>query len=239
MRKKQVLCLLCAVTVMAASIPYAPQRAYASEIIQEETEADSRQETEDGKTENIWEDETGIYEIIEQDSQGRELLARSGNIYITTEYDDFLHKTVQYCSEGPLQGNNYDWKTTTREIEENEFHSVCIVTTETESGTTVEEYDEDGNTTRSVSETGEVAVNYYQDGNLVKTIQPYTGTPQDALYTHTYEYDAQGRLTAEYSPAAQNEDGSISYFIQKYTYDGEGNMTSYQKTVNEPGEPEA
>ena len=90
-----------------------------------------------------------------------------------------------------------------------------------------------------MSETGEVAVNYYEDGNLVKAIQPYTGTPEDALHTSTYTYDATGNLTTECTPVAQNDGGSIHCFRQEYSYDGEGNLISYRKTIHEPGEPEA
>ena len=234
---------------MLTSIPYAPMQAYASQTSQAETQPGASQAepqaggnqpgTGEESTENIWEDETGLYEVLEQDGQGRELVARSGNVYLTTEYDDAHNTVTQYCSEGPLEGGNYDRKTTTQQIEENEFHSTTIVTTETASGTAVEEYDSDDNLTRSVSETGEVAVNYYENGNLVKAIQPYTGTAEDALHTSTYEYDASGNLTAECTPAAQNGDGSISYARQEYEYDAEGNMASYRKAVNAPGEPEA
>ena len=246
MKRKKVLCLLCAAAVMFTSIPFAPTRAYASQVNQEESQIGENQSgdaTDNGgteePTENIWEDETGLYEVLKQDAQGRELVARSGNVYFTTEYDDANSTITQYCSEGPLEGNNYDRKTTTRQVEENEFHSISIVTTETASGTTVEEYDGDDNLTRSVAEDGETTVNYYEDGNLVKAIQPYTGTPEDALHTSTYEYDASGNLTTECTPAAQNEDGSISYARQEYEYDAEGNMVSYRKAVNAPGEPEA
>lgn len=249
MKKKKVLCLLCAAAVMLTSIPYAPIQANASQARQAETQSGASQAepqaggnqpgTGEESTENIWEDETGLYEVLEQDGQGRELVARSGNVYLTTEYDDAHNTVTQYCSEGPLEGGNYDRKTTTQQIEENEFHSTTIVTTETASGTAVEEYDSDDNLTRSVSETGEVAVNYYENGNLVKAIQPYTGTAEDALHTSTYEYDASGNLTTECTPAAQNGDGSISYARQEYEYDAEGNMASYRKAVNAPGEPEA
>lgn len=227
MKRKQILCILCAAAVLLTSAPYTPEHAYGSEPVKAENK------------ENIWEDETGSYEVLEQDSQGRELVARSGDSYITTEYDDAAQKTIQYYSQGPLEGNNFTQKTTVQEIEENEFCSVMIVTTETESGTVVEEYDKDDNLTRYVSKDGNVKVNEYQDGNLLKVVEPYTGTEEDALHTATYEYDAAGNKTAEYSPAALNEDGSISYFIQKYTYDEKGNRISYQKTVNDPGEAEA
>ena len=193
---------------MLTSIPYAPMQAYASQTNQAEMKSQSSQGEDtagsgtEESTENIWEDETGLYEVLKQDAQGRELIARSGNIYLTTEYDDANNKVTQYCSEGALEGNNYDRKTTTQQIEENEFHSTTIVTTETASGTTVEEYDNDDNLTRSVAEDGETTVNYYENGNLVKAIQPYTGTPEDALHTSTYEYDAQGNLTKVTARAA-------------------------------------
>ena len=90
-----------------------------------------------------------------------------------------------------------------------------------------------------MDEDGKTAINYYEDGNLVKAIQPYTGTAEDALHTSTYEYDASGNLTTECTPVAQNEDGSIHCFRQEYSYDGEGNLISYWKTIHEPGEPEA
>ncbi len=209
MKKKKVLCLLCAAAVMLTSIPFAPTRAYASQVNQEESQIGENQSGDatdnggtEGPTENIWEDETGLYEVLKQDGQGRELVARSGNVYLTTEYDDANSTVTQYCSEGPLEGNNYDRKTTTQQIEENEFHSTTIVTTETASGTTVEEYDGDDNLTRSVAEDGETTVNYYEDGNLVKAIQPYTGTPEDALHTSTYTYDATGNLTKVTARAA-------------------------------------
>lgn len=119
MKRKKVLCLLCAAAVMLTSIPFAPTRAYASQVNQEESQIGENQSgdaTDNGgteePTENIWEDETGLYEVLEQDAQGRELVARSGNVYFTTEYDDANSTITQYCSEGPLEGNNYDRKTT-------------------------------------------------------------------------------------------------------------------------------
>ena len=122
MKKKKVLCLLCAAAVMLTSIPYAPMQAYASQASQAEPQSGASQAepqaggnqpgTGEESTENIWEDETGLYEVLEQDGQGRELVARSGNVYLTTEYDDAHNTVTQYCSEGPLEGGNYDRKTT-------------------------------------------------------------------------------------------------------------------------------
>ena len=119
MKKKKVLCLLCAAAVMLTSIPYAPMQAYASQSSQAETQPGQNQSGDaidnsgtEESTENIWEDETGLYEVLKQDAQGRELVARSGNVYLTTEYDDAHNTVTQYCSEGPLEGDNYDRKTT-------------------------------------------------------------------------------------------------------------------------------
>ena len=103
-------------------LPYISMQAYASQASQAEPQSGASQAepqaggnqpgTGEESTENIWEDETGLYEVLAQDGQGRELVARSGNVYLITEYDDAHNTVTQYCSEGPLEGGNYDRKTT-------------------------------------------------------------------------------------------------------------------------------
>ena len=84
MKRKKVLCLLCAAAVMLTSIPYASIEAYASQARQADTGDLADNSGTEEPTEDIWEDETGLYEVLEQDEEGRELVARSGNIYLTT-----------------------------------------------------------------------------------------------------------------------------------------------------------
>ena len=178
------------------------------------------------------------YQVLEVDDKNRERLVKAGDTYITTDYDDDAGIQTVYYSEGPLNGDNYTEKITIEEIEANEFNSTCIVTTENAWGITIQEYDENDNTTRTVDENGKVTVNQYEGQNLLSTISPYTGTSEDELNKVTYQYSNTGNLSEKKTPIEQNEDGSISYYIEKYDYNEYGDLTLYEKTINRAGEEE-
>ena len=95
MKRKQILCILCAaVRLRHKQTGQWQVRCHPYHILLFSPYSRLRHET-------------GSYEVLEQDSQGRELVARSGDSYITTEYDDAAQKTIQYYSQGPLEGNNF------------------------------------------------------------------------------------------------------------------------------------
>ena len=176
------------------------------------------------------------YQVLEVDDKNRERLVKAGDTYITTDYDDDAGIQTVYYSEGPLNGDNYTEKITIEEIKANEFNSTCIVTTENAWGITIQEYDENDNTTRTVDENGKVTVNQYEGQNLLATISPYTGTSEDELNKVTYQYSNTGNLSEKKTPIEQNEDGSISYYIEKYDYNEYGDLTLYEKSINATGE---
>ena len=226
MKSKRLIGLLCAaiLTVNSAAQPtYAA--AHSCGILQEPGSEEDFEEMD--------------YEVLKTDEKGRQLLVRIGDVYVTSEYNDENKSSVTYYSNGPLAGENYIEKITTQEIEENEFHSVSVITDETAEGTVVEEYDKDDNLTRRVEKDGRTEVNEYDaDGNLIKQISPYQGNGDDRLHTVYYEYDKDGHMILSRVPQAKNGDGSIVYRTEKYAYDKEGNMISYEKNVNAVGEAE-
>ena len=225
MKNKRLYSLLCAVAVTVTSVAQPVCAMEPVGIFQ-----DSKQGADDDEMD---------YEVLETDKKGRNLLVRIGNVYVTSEYNDENHSSTTYYSNGSLEGESYIEKIITQEILENEFHSVLVTTDETADGTVIEEYDKDDNLTRRVSKDGQVEVNMYDtEGNLIKQISPYLGTEEDRLHTISYEYDGDGRMVMSRVPQALNEDGSVSYQIEKYTYNENGNLISYAKNVNAIGEAE-
>ncbi len=225
MKNKRLYSLLCAVAVTVTSVAQPVCAMEPVGIFQ-----DSKQGADDDEMD---------YEVLETDKKGRNLLVRIGNVYVTSEYNDENHSSTTYYSNGSLEGESYIEKIITQEIPENEFHSVLVTTDETADGTVIEEYDKDDNLTRRVSKDGQVEVNMYDtEGNLIKQISPYLGTEEDRLHTISYEYDGDGRMVMSRVPQALNEDGSVSYQIEKYTYNENGNLISYAKNVNAIGEAE-
>ena len=159
MKNKKWLSLFCAATIAVTSVA---QPAYAAAhscgILQEPGSEEDFEEMD--------------YEVLKTDEKGRPLLVKNGGVYVTSEYEDENKSSVTYYSNGPLAGENYIEKITTQEIEENEFHSVSVITDETAGKTVVEEYDKDENLTRRVDEDGRTEVNEYDaDGNLSATHQ--------------------------------------------------------------------
>lgn len=196
-------------------------------------------ETNDEKSEDtIVYEEDGDYRVLELDDKNRERLVKVGDTYITTDYDDDTGTQIIYYSEGLLENDNYTEKITVQEIEANEFNSTCIVTIENAQGITIQEYDENDNITKIVDDNGKVTVNCYDEGRLTSTITPYKGTSEDELNRVSYKYSTTGKLVEEKTPIEQNEDGSISYYIEKYEYNDYGDIILYEKTINNTDEEE-
>lgn len=227
---KRILSIVCCMSLTLGSVGF----------------VDASETEEDVQTEIIGEEETDtdIYEedddyvVLEVDDKNRERLVKSGDIYITTDYDDEENEQIVYYSEGPLEEDNCITKITIQGIEKNEFNSTYVVTTENSYGTIIQEYDEENNNTRTVDENGKVTVNYYEGEYLISTITPYKGTSEDELNKILYKYDDIGHVIEKKMPIEQNEDGNISYYIEKYGYNDYGDMISYQKTVNKLDEEE-
>ena len=92
MRNKKLCSLLCVAAITVTSLA---QPAYAAEscgIAHEATvEADG---------------EEPDYEVLKTDENGRDLLVRTGDVYVTSEYDDENHRVTTYYSNGPLDGDS-------------------------------------------------------------------------------------------------------------------------------------
>lgn len=179
------------------------------------------------------------YQVLERDEQSRETLVQTGDLYVTTIYDDENRLYTVYYANAPYEeGNIFIEKITVQEIDGNEFGSTCIVTVENEQGITIDEYNEFNQVTRTVSTDGECKVNYYNGENLIKEIVPYTGTEEDIMHTTSYSYDSNGHLSEIRVPVDCAEDGTISYSIARYEYNNNDDLCAFEQSVNETGKTE-